>query len=323
MPEESWSERAAVLTPETTEERILSTTDMRRAADLAFAISLAAGCGVQEPVTPPLEECVIEVDDLWTTPSISRLTIVFDHADQTLALRIDSRLAEKRWLELYRLAPSPQYRPIRVEQFWDETLTSRVRYYYDAAGSVIRLEVEDAAGAGYAYEYTNTYDSKGQLILREGVSPESTLRIRNTYDVQGHLVQKDVDWGRDGTVDETYRYAYDARGLLSGREAGSAADPVASRWFFRRDDSGRLVIGELDGAGWSRPDGRIDIRMTWTYDGSGSVVRFEQDGTEVLDSPHTDGIADTTRRYSGGCGAVGEKAPDIYSFADEEPWYRR
>lgn len=50
----------------------------------------------------------------------------------------------------------------------------------------------------------------------------------------------------------------------------------------------------MSGAKIAIADGTPDIRQRWEYDEAGRIVRFEQDGTTILDNPYIDGVPDET-----------------------------
>jgi hypothetical protein len=118
-----------------------------------------------------------------------------------------------------------------------------------------------------------------------------------------------VDDGADGSVDSRELRRFE-QGRLARYERRRGETPAAV-WTYRYD-GGRLAIADRDQGFWQpHPDGTPDVRMTWTYDGAGALAAFEQDGTDALDDPRLDGVADYRERWAPACAPLVERFPWI------------
>jgi RHS repeat-associated protein len=136
-------------------------------------------------------------------------------------------------------------------------------YVYDTFGRRVRMTDQD----GYATKYE--YDAAGRLYrLRDGAD---AVLVTYSYDAAGRLSRVDKGNGTFTT------YEYDAAGQLLSLKNWRNATTLNSRFDYTYDARGRRVtMGTLDGS-W-----------TYSYDGTGQLVRavFASLNTAVI--PHQD-----------------------------------
>src|SRR5262249_21721015 len=123
---------------------------------------------------------------------------------------------------------------------------SSTKYFYDAAGRLIRVELPTAAPAYY------TYDASGMLTLRQ-LSANAVMAYM-TYDVAGRLSQID-NRAADGSQLSFFGYNLNPNGQPSNttHEAGYNS-------YFSYDALDRLTLDK-----WVAPGGPV-YAYGYTYD---------------------------------------------------------
>lgn len=137
------------------------------------------------------------------------------------------------------------------------------------------------------------------------------------------ITNRVTDRGRDGSVDITRTYSYDAQGRVSSESATNPAGQVVARSTFTYDENGRKLNEQHDTNGDGNPDkvttffydangvltrlessksvgGAVDSVVNYSYDASGKLKETQTrnaSGTVIATSKYTDGILTQNQGY--------------------------
>lgn len=200
------------------------------------------------------------------------------------------------------------------------------------------IAVSGNAQDGPTWYWTNTYDAVGHLALLEH-RDGTVVEYENAYDGDRILSTRVIPFAGQNHDPGTIEYFYDDAANPDSwtREVSSyESDPPLTYTWTRTVEAGKvtraeqlfpdeptprgiwtyayenevLTTIERDQGYWDGSDGVPDIRFSWSHDDQGLLRAFEQDGTDHLDAPTIDGVADFRETYSPGCSAL----------LDEHPW---
>ena len=114
---------------------------------------------------------------------------------------------------------------VAVDNVYDEdgVVESVVWFFYDAEFRLTGSEVRSGDGAEILSQTTHEYDATGFLVRKYTESFVPTLQDDETlyeWNADNTFCTERIDFGADGTVDETNGITYDASGLVIRRENG-------------------------------------------------------------------------------------------------------
>jgi len=151
-------------------------------------------------------------------------------------------------------------------------------YDYDALDRVTEARYSDNDALSPDI-YTFRYDSTGVLveILHSRTSGVPLVKRSYTYAHTGSLTTETVGWyDREGVLDHTWIYGYDAAGLVVDKEHRHALRPFSCRWTYRFDGGDR-IIEEI----FYDSEGRVFTMTETDYDGRGNKVSERSSGRGV------------------------------------------
>lgn len=159
--------------------------------------------------------------------------------------------------------------------------TTTTRYFYDAAGQLVREETDPDVVVRYAY------DAAGRLLESRtdscdvSSSPDCRWTIY-TYDEQGNVVKRENrDMSPNAEVGCTY-YSYGDAGEVLSSEYYRGCSDTLLYWSvsYEYDDNGRLVTEIHDDTQSSSKDHTV----TYEYDAAGRLVSQQDEYTTAPDS---------------------------------------
>lgn len=198
--------------------------------------------------------------------------------------------------------------------YWRET--------FDSHGHRTRLD--DRGGTRWIYENEYVSDRLTSVVLHDPAAG----RIKTVYDYDDP--ENPSLWTRQEITEVSTGTAgaHWVRTLADGHperaEFHSLNETLDSVWTYAYENA-RVVKIERDRGYWEQADGTFDIRYSWSYDATGRITSFAQDGVDSFDNPHIDGEPDVEQTFSPGCGALLSAFPWIAHVPDQNdigPGYR-
>ena len=171
----------------------------------------------------------------------------------------------------------------RWETVYD-TYTTLETFTYDTDSIRIAGTIESSTMPGSTSTMTEIFDNEGirtEMVVTSsfswgGIIYESSSFYYYTYDSEGSLIQDDVDFDGDGTIDEIRVYSYDSNGNRESDEYYTVGDPLPHYVITRTFDSASATQTErfdVDG------DGDIDAVYYYTWQAiAGPDSDFNGDG---------------------------------------------
>jgi hypothetical protein len=163
---------------------------------------------------------------------------------------------------------------------------------------------------------TNEYDSSGRLVSSEITSGDGLQRTTETREYRDGRLLRIVRETRvpDSETSVAVRRFGWAHGFVTDVYQEDSSRVWSHQEVFH-DVAGRLTRIDVDGAGFILgPDGKPDIRVTWSYDFSDRILGREQDGTEELDAPIIDGKPDAVSGFDAACADIAVLPSEIYAL---------
>ncbi|MBV71580.1 MAG: hypothetical protein CMH52_09570 [Myxococcales bacterium] len=138
-------------------------------------------------------------------------------------------------------------RPTGIERFAGENaeLDFKVTIEYDDAGRQVRTTQDEGADGELELDIRTTHEDEARRSVSISDRPQEqrTARAVELYDSSNRLMQKTLDIGDDGTLEETINYTYDDLKLTS-REA--VTPTASSKVTYAYDDEGRILTVTID-----------------------------------------------------------------------------
>ena len=185
--------------------------------------------------------------------------------------------------------PDGQVRTETVKYREFPSINYKETHDYDDQGRLIQIEEDDEIDGSVDDREVFLYDDQGRLTEHKrdyGADGEIDSVDDHIYDGD-QRIRTEVDTSGDGEPDRIERFSYDDNGYLSVKGIDySADDTIDHRYLYDYDDQGRKKKYEKD----LQNDRMIDYVQTWSYDGMRVVetsVDDDADGTVDEVTTHT------------------------------------
>ncbi len=147
------------------------------------------------------------------------------------------------------------------------------RYIYDDHGNVITEYIDENKDGTVddTINYTNSYDAQNHLISQN--SDHSTTITRWTYNDQGVLIERTLDYLADGSPDDKYFY-------VNGKLDHALLDrgEVTLNITYETDQYGNVIKETVSGLG----DPQV-TEYTYVYDANGNVLQKSSNGNVLFE----------------------------------------
>lgn len=183
----------------------------------------------------------------------------------------------RRWGDYEITRFDSQGRMVEMRKGSGNTL-QKWTFVYDALDRVTEARYSDNDALSPDI-YTFGYDSTGALfeVFHSRNSGVPVVKRAYTYAHTGTPATETVDWyDREGTLDHTWIYGYDAAGNVLDKEYHHVLRPFSCRWTYRFDGSDR-IIEEI----FYDSEGRVFTMTETAYDRRGNKVSERSSGRGV------------------------------------------